>query len=846
MLPWYEQVPGSRLYRVRALEKWIKNDAVGKQSEKWLFENWDAVIREVAPGVVVEDGYYRLNEEGKGRKFSILLSAGTGQLTDFSTVGDSGTYATVQGLIPGLCYALGNEVLRTISLIAENTKDFNLAVAPLIPIHEDEVPVFKVGKIEGIWEYRDYDGALLFRRFRLRIDDGEKQFRQLGETVGHWARTADGELERIEGGTRKKIRLIRGAFPFYNMDKLVSRKWARVIHVEGEKACDALNEWFQKADLKDHLAITAGAAGMLHSCDVDLLRHLVSEHSYVYHFWPDRDRAGITAVERFLKANTALSRHCVYWKSVLNLEKKDGWDAADIEDLAEFNQIWEKFLLESTQYRDPENSLEKIGEVEIPSHGLLLLDSQHQMFNVKNGAVLSRGAVDANFAHIVPRDKRGRLVEKPFDYIVNGGEGEVVKIWSLNGYDSSKPYLFYVEEKTPIGTMEKRLYCNRFTPLPHKEISLEEMSDYELDEKVSFFTDLMEMLIQNDLEARNYILDWLAFNIQYPGEKMYSSIILSGVQGTGKSTLGITIQKILGENCIIKKASEVAGKWNTFFNTTSLIVCEELRQSGEDGKRFANEIKNLITGENITTEMKHHDPRVMKNHTNLLFLTNYIDSIPIDDTENRYYFYHSEALPRTKNDPYFREYYENLEKNMDYLYTWFLRRDLSGFDPKQRAPHSIHKEIMLNESKDDWKAVIDSMLDNEEIPKDQPFHLAAMLKAFRDKHPRLYVSLNQVKKFLISKRGFIEAEHDGIGTKLIHETLARKLNQIPVSDEDSYEIIMSRVGMRTSIEAHVLDEIRREVNPGFNIQIFHRHLNKNGWRRVMKNGIRVFEKSEQE
>ena len=839
---WFEQVPGAKLFRIRSLEYWIKKDPIGKKNEDWLYSNFDSIIRSIAPGTVVEGEFYRLNEKGNGRKYAINLGEGVGRLTDFSEITESGKYLQIDGLIPSLCYIFGNEILRTLSNMASENKDVNFNVCPMIPLDEEDIP--KLGNVSGVWNYRDYDGSILFRRFRIE-NGGEKEFRQLGEMVGHWVRDkASGEMVWTEGGTRKKVRSVRGFPPFYNMHLLVSRRWTGVVVVEGEKACDALNDWFQKTEMKDWLAVTPGPAGMFHSFNTELLKNLVSLFGYTFYFWPDRDSAGLKAVERFIKTNKVLSKNCKYWRNVTSMDRKEGWDAADIESPEEFLEVWEKFQNELVHYLDPTSNQSEINGIRIPEHGLFLIGGRASLYDIRRGIEYSKSTVDAHYSYLVPRDKKGRLVAKPFDYLTQEADEDLRPpvLWDLNGYSSKEPLLYWKEERLGDGTTEKRLARNMYTPIPWKNYSLEEISDYELEDKVWWFFELVEFLIQNDDQARNYILDWFAFNIQQPGEKVFSSVILSGVQGTGKSTLGVTIKRILDGNCQIRKASEIAEKWNTFFSTSSLIICEELRQSGEDGRRFQNEVKNLITGSEIRTEMKHRDPRDVDNHVNFMFLTNYVDSIAIDDTENRYYFYHSEAIPRASDDDYFTRYYENLERDIDYLYTWFMRRDLSNFDPKARAPHNHHKDVMLREIAEDWKSMLDRMLDNEEISLTEPVYCVDLISRIKDKHPRIVVTTAQIKKFLCYNRGFVEIEHDGYSAAVIHETTARKINQAPLDDAQTFEIIMNRVGEETWVSTKDLSTIRKDVNPGFNVQVMTRFLEMFGWKPEPRNGVRGYRK----
>src|SRR5262249_15292833 len=46
-------------------------------------------------------------------------------------------------------------------------------------------------------------------------------------------------------------------------------------------------------------------------------------------------------------------------------------------------------------------------------------------------------------------------------------------------------------------------------------------------------------------ERQNILLDWLAWNVQHPGEKILYAILIEGAQGTGKSLFGFVMERLL-------------------------------------------------------------------------------------------------------------------------------------------------------------------------------------------------------------------------------------------------------------------------------------------------------------
>jgi hypothetical protein len=140
-------------------------------------------------------------------------------------------------------------------------------------------------------------------------------------------------------------------------------------------------------------------------------------------------------------------------------------------------------------------------------------------------------------------------------------------------------------------------------------------------------------------------------------------------------------------------------------------------KGGKDAKEFSNHVKHLITGEFLDIEEKYMvTEKNVRNHVNFMFLTNYEDSIEIDDAEDRYLVHFSEARPLPAS------YYKHLHKmlnspeEMQKLYTWLYRVDLREYDPGTRAPTTPSLLRLKNEGKPNWQAQIEYMLTNNIAP----------------------------------------------------------------------------------------------------------------------------------
>ena len=120
-------------------------------------------------------------------------------------------------------------------------------------------------------------------------------------------------------------------------------------------------------------------------------------------------------------------------------------------------------------------------------------------------------------------------------------------------------------------------------PLFVREINGQECLNYWRPSKVKPvkgdvqpFLDHVKYLYPDGDEA-NILLDYLAFQVQHPGEKVHWAILLEGDQGNGKSYFALVMQLVLGaHNVKMVHPDSLHETFTQWQRNTQLIVIEEM------------------------------------------------------------------------------------------------------------------------------------------------------------------------------------------------------------------------------------------------------------------------------
>lgn len=156
-----------------------------------------------------------------------------------------------------------------------------------------------------------------------------------------------------------------------------------------------------------------------------------------------------------------------------------------------------------------------------------------------------------------------------------------------------------------------------------------------------------------------WLLDWLADVFQRPQRKLGLTVALRGVQGAGKSLVGLVMKKLLGPYQVVaEKQDQVIGRFNGHLARCLLLQAEEAFWGGDRG---AGVLKHLVTSPTLLIERKGIDAVEMANYTRLLITSNDDWLWPAGLDDRRLVIF--EVRSKHRNDKaYFRALFAELER----------------------------------------------------------------------------------------------------------------------------------------------------------------------------------------
>jgi hypothetical protein len=165
--------------------------------------------------------------------------------------------------------------------------------------------------------------------------------------------------------------------------------------------------------------------------------------------------------------------------------------------------------------------------------------------------------------------------------------------------------------------------------------------------KPTIFLEHMEYLIPNKIE-RKLLLQWLAWIVRHPEQKVMYAILIIGREGSGKSWLGTLMERLFGADnvVLITEENAVTGIFNGFSTNKRLVFLHETPP--KEVEKLLGRVKGLITQDKINVRLMRQDYFNAENFANLMAVSN--DDVAINLTNRRW------AVVRAADDPYAPEH----------------------------------------------------------------------------------------------------------------------------------------------------------------------------------------------
>lgn len=217
-----------------------------------------------------------------------------------------------------------------------------------------------------------------------------------------------------------------------------------------------------------------------------------------------------------------------------------------------------------------------------------------------------------------------------------------------------------------------------------------------------------------DADDREVLLHYMASLVQNPGVKFFWWPVIQGLKGNGKTLLlevlsfcvGRRYTHLVNPEAMVKTGNQ----FNDWVQNKCLLGFEEIRT--KDGKRDLLELlKPLVTNERYAVEGKGLKQTTIDNRANGIALTNFRDSMPVEDDERRYaiFFTAQQEPAHLHRDGMTGNYFPNLYgwlKNRngyaivnDWLHNFPLRAELDPARGATRAPRTTSTAEAISEGR---------------------------------------------------------------------------------------------------------------------------------------------------
>lgn len=336
--------------------------------------------------------------------------------------------------------------------------------------------------------------------------------------------------------------------------------------------------------------------------------------------------------------------------------------------------------------------MERTDKKLIASEQVQELEQARKMSSKKGGALklepLDRYIYIDGTKEAWDREKKRRLPEGS----VKMALGDAYQLW-LNSPDRRVVDVDHIVFD-PTMTKDPAIYINTFEGLP-----LEPIRNDAACENLRW---LISFLCNNDAEALDWLVKWLAYPLQHMGAKMDTAILFhSTMEGSGKSLLFADIMgELYGRYGATVGQAQLEGNFNAWQSGKLWAVFEEV-VSRDQRYNQVGKIKHMITGKTVRMESKFINGWEEANHMNSAFLSNEIMPWPISEDDRRMLvMWPLETLPAERQKAIARELANG---GVAALYGWLLGVDLGDFNQRTRPPKTEARQRLVELSRTAWQ-----------------------------------------------------------------------------------------------------------------------------------------------
>lgn len=229
---------------------------------------------------------------------------------------------------------------------------------------------------------------------------------------------------------------------------------------------------------------------------------------------------------------------------------------------------------------------------------------------------------------------------------------------------------------------------------------------------ISLWNQLLDHLFQGaDKEDRVWLERWLAYPLQFPGTKLFSTAVVWGIRhGTGKSLLGFMMGRIYGDNFVEINKKDLENGDNDWAEAKQFVLGDDV--TGSSKREFNDMLKKMITQEKMRINIKYVPRFEIEDVINYYFTNNHPDAFFMEDNERRYFIHEVKAKPLAP------EFYKKFDEWMkrgggpSAVFHHLLNLKLGDFNPYAEARKTKALERMIADTKSDLGAWVHRLMED--------------------------------------------------------------------------------------------------------------------------------------
>ena len=223
---------------------------------------------------------------------------------------------------------------------------------------------------------------------------------------------------------------------------------------------------------------------------------------------------------------------------------------------------------------------------------------------------------------------------------------------------------------------------------------------------------LLDVLVDGDLGHYEYVMNWMAYMFQRPGDVAEVAIAFRGEKGTGKGTLGRALAKLAGTHGLhISSPEHLVGRFNSHLQNCVCLFADEAFWAGNTAGESV--LKQLVTEPTLTYEGKGRDAVMGKNYVHLMMASNNDWVVPAGLDGERRFAVFAVNNKRKQDKPFFRALNAQLDNGgLAAMLHELLARPLDGWHPRDNVPQTRalaeQKELSMSPAESWWDDVLSS------------------------------------------------------------------------------------------------------------------------------------------